>query len=66
MCVCVCVSVSEGLPLCILDEVALLSFAADEARLLLDVSCFCADIILYFVHSHYISYGTVKSMNYAL
>ena len=30
MWVCVCVSVSEGLPLCILDEVALLSFAADE------------------------------------
>ena len=43
-------------------------------HLLLDVSCFCADIyymvpfimVQHFVHSHYISYGTVKSMNYAL
>ena len=43
---------------------SLMGHLIEAARLLLDVSCFCADIILYFVHSHYI--GTVKSMNYAL
>ena len=48
---------------------SLMGHLIEAARLLLDVSCFCADIILFimvqhFVHSHYISYGTVKSMYY--
>ena len=50
---------------------SLMGHLIEAARLLLDVSCFCADIyymvpfimVQHFVHSHYIS---VKSMNYAL
>ena len=63
--ICIVLGLNRGSPS--EEKIYVVHSLMGHSRLLLDVSCFCADIyymvpfimVQHFVHSHYISYGTV-------